>query len=395
MLIVHVLLGVPDPDTLGGVNRVADRLARELVPLADVRVAAFVDDLHSADALRPPYGLVLLKRSRERFRLSPRARAFVDGLPRDAWVQFHSVFIPDFAAMARALRRRGIRYGVTPHGALQAAVMQRGHLKKSLYLALIERRMLRGAALVQALTTGERGEIERLLPGLDLCVIPNGQDVAADPSLVRTPAWCAARYPRSVIELVFCGRIEPYQKGLDLLIDALAAFNLGAPRATLSLLGGGDALEPMRARARQAGCGGEVSFLGPRFGVDRDRRVVDADFAVLVSRFEGLPLSVLEASALGVPSLLTPQTNLVTEVRAHGAGVVCEQPTVPAIVRALEAAWSAAQDADRMARYSAGAMDMVHSGFSWRHVARRLLAEVSRRTGAPSAPSLSMDRLVS
>ena len=44
----------------------------------------------------------------------------------------------------------------------------------------------------------------------------------------------------------------------------------------------------------------------------------------MTSRFEGMPMGLIEALSYGVPCIVTPGTNLMQEIESAGAGFGCE-----------------------------------------------------------------------
>ena len=86
--------------------------------------------------------------------------------------------------------------------------------------------------------------------------------------------------------------------------DLLAAFAaLDAPDAHLALAGTGPLLEPLKAWCRERGLEHRVHFLGYRR--DAPALMLAALATVLPSEREGLPRSVMESMALGVPVIGT------------------------------------------------------------------------------------------
>ncbi len=93
------------------------------------------------------------------------------------------------------------------------------------------------------------------------------------------------------------------QKGHASLLAAMDDVAAAFPSARLLLAGDGVGRPGMERVARELGLEGHVAFLGER--QDVPDLLVAADLFVLPSMFEGLPLVVLEAMALGVPVVAT------------------------------------------------------------------------------------------
>jgi glycosyltransferase involved in cell wall biosynthesis len=85
------------------------------------------------------------------------------------------------------------------------------------------------------------------------------------------------------------------------LLQALAQLN--RPEVHLALAGKGPLESDLRALAQQLGLSQQVHFLG--FRTDIPRWIYSATATLLVSEQEGLPRSVMEAMALGVPVIGT------------------------------------------------------------------------------------------
>ncbi|MCS6840431.1 MAG: glycosyltransferase family 4 protein [Roseiflexus sp.] len=102
--------------------------------------------------------------------------------------------------------------------------------------------------------------------------------------------------------------------------DALRAFaRLERDDAHLALAGDGPLLEPMRRLAVDLGIAGRTHFLGYRRDIPALLRAATA--LVLPSRQEGLPRSILEALALGVP-VIGSDIRGVRDLLEEGAGLL-------------------------------------------------------------------------
>ncbi|WP_068078276.1 glycosyltransferase [Novosphingobium lentum] len=96
------------------------------------------------------------------------------------------------------------------------------------------------------------------------------------------------------------------QKNYDLLIDvALAMHDLfsAEQRSVFEIAGGGPDLDRLRLRVRTLRLEDHVRFLGERSDVAR--LMERADIYLNTSHYEGMPISLLEAMAMGLPIVAT------------------------------------------------------------------------------------------
>ncbi|MGH9378437.1 MAG: glycosyltransferase [Terriglobia bacterium] len=105
-------------------------------------------------------------------------------------------------------------------------------------------------------------------------------------------------YQNSNPRFVAVGRLAK-QKGIDILLEAMALARQQLPLAELIILGEGPLELELRRQVIQLRLDGAVHFLG--FQPNPYGYMKHADVFVLASRYEGLPLVLLEALALGAP----------------------------------------------------------------------------------------------
>lgn len=126
--------------------------------------------------------------------------------------------------------------------------------------------------------------------GKNLTILPNG--IPMPPSLI------APAHPGR-FEWIAVGRLAPV-KDYPTLLLAFAALP-GEPH--LKILGTGTEEQSLRRMAAELQVGDRVHFAG--FQRDVQPHLAAADAFVLTSLWEGLPVSVLEASAAGLPVVAT------------------------------------------------------------------------------------------
>jgi glycosyltransferase involved in cell wall biosynthesis len=182
---------------------------------------------------------------------------------------------------------------------------------------------------------------------------------SASCSDVDLPEEAFAAAPRAFTapagRLVAVASLEVPYKGIDVLLDAVAAFPAGA-RPLLTVVGGGRMLDEYRRLAGRLGLGGHLRFTGRLPSGDAIRAELDgADVFVMPSRTEGLPRAMVEAMARalpcigsdvgGIPELLSPD-----ELVAAG--------DVAALRRSLAALMS---DPIRLSRLSRENLERAHA----------------------------------
>jgi glycosyltransferase involved in cell wall biosynthesis len=101
---------------------------------------------------------------------------------------------------------------------------------------------------------------------------------------------------REPVRLVMIARFEP-QKDHATLFRALAG--LKEKPWTLDLVGNGPLMGDMQALASELEIGSHIRFLGQR--MDVDQLLGEAQVSLLVTNWEGFPLSVLESMRAGLP----------------------------------------------------------------------------------------------
>lgn len=134
-------------------------------------------------------------------------------------------------------------------------------------------------------------------------VIPRGRDASL--LGLRTPetrSEVRAALGIGAEPLVLAAARHEWQKGLDVLLQAAPRVLRSHPTATF-LIGGrhGAQTEHLHALVAELGISGHVQFIGPR--EDVPQLMCAADVLCVPSRWEGLGSILIEAMAIGVPTV--------------------------------------------------------------------------------------------
>lgn len=123
--------------------------------------------------------------------------------------------------------------------------------------------------------------------------------VIANPLTRNLPYWQQETCEKTIITA--CRLNE--QKNLPMLISAFAVFHEKHPDYSLKIYGDGELLDSLKAFAKECGVADSVFF--PGYAKNIHEIMANSAIFALTSDYEGLSNSMLEALAIGVPTVCT------------------------------------------------------------------------------------------
>ncbi|OLS38883.1 hypothetical protein BTR22_04320 [Alkalihalophilus pseudofirmus] len=230
-------------------------------------------------------------------------------------VVFEGFYFSNYYKIARELKNKRIPYIIIPRSSLTRDGQNAKSIKKRVANLLFFNSFARNAKAIQYLTEEEYKQSGDSWNETAI-IIPNGTKKKS-----RVKEW-----DNNTCNLkgIFIGRLDIYQKGIDLLIEACRTLKaeLKDFKCTIDIYG-----------PDQNGTKKEICDLISRYGLEEHIHVYDAifdnekekvllesDFFVLTSRFEGHPMGLIEALSYGVPCLVTKGTNMLDELSDAKAG---------------------------------------------------------------------------
>ena len=288
----------------------------------------------------------------------------------------HAHFVyPDGAAAGRIARRLGIPLVLTEHAPWQPWLDRLGIRRQALAAA-------RSAAALLAVSTSVRETMEAELgPDASVDVVPVGVDGDAFP--------LGDQSEHHQGQILFVGFVN-YNKGVDVLLEAVAQLRADGRAVRLVLAGGGNyrrtlqQAAELRRYATELELDDTVEFLGQVSPMEIARLMRESAVIVLPSRAESFGAVLVEALASGTPVVAT---------RCGGPEDIVD-PTVGELVPAGDARALAAA-LDSVLRRSFDPAELRASAlerFSWHSIVDRVVScyeAVTTDAGTAGATSRS------
>jgi glycosyltransferase involved in cell wall biosynthesis len=203
------------------------------------------------------------------------------------------------------------------------------------------------------------------IPGEKVCAIYNGInpskfDIDVDVSAVRRRHDIGPDHPT----VLFAGRLT-WQKGPDLLVEALPDILRRHPRARFIFAGDGDMRQSLEARAAALGAAAATRFVGHRSGSEMVSLFKSADAVCVPSRNEPFGIVILEAWSAGKPVVVTRNGGPAEFVQDQHTGitVAVDRESIGQGVRTL------LSETDRARRMGRQGRQAAETHFSWDHIA--------------------------
>lgn len=224
------------------------------------------------------------------------------------------VYCYPFSKIIQDLQAASVPYILIPRSTLTKQAQTHKPLKKIIGNQLYFNRMISRAVAVQFLTEQEKFDSGECWNQKSL-VIPNG---------INLPIITKENFNSDRYILTYVGRIEIYQKGLDMLLEACRGLNqeLKEANCVIKLYGPDreNALQELKDLVSKYQLENVIEFHDGVFGQNKENVLLESDAFIMTSRFEGHPMGMIEALAYGLPCLATEGTNISRKIVEYDAG---------------------------------------------------------------------------
>ncbi len=277
-------------------------------------------------------------------------------------VVFHECYRFEYLKIAKQLRKIKVPYIILPHGELSSEAQKKKHFKKLVANILFFNRFTSGAAAIQCLSDRE------------LTTTKFGKKRFVGTNGVEVPQIRKNNFSSDGLKLLYIGRLDAFHKGLDILLEAVGKakqkfLDFGV---TLDIYGPdyNGRFAHLEELVKENDVREVVTLHHEIFKEEKIEKLMEADVFVQTSRFEGMPLGILEALSYGVPCLVTEGTTLRSVIEDCDAGWGADT-NADDVCRAFEKILA---EREELKIKSANAVKVVTDKFSWSKIAADAVA---------------------
>ena len=284
-------------------------------------------------------------------------------------VIFQECYRKEYLKIYKKLLKDNIPYVIVPHSELRKEAQQKKRLKKTVANILLFNRFINGAAAVQVLS---QNEYDSTSFGRRKIIGTNG---------IPMPEEIKTGFRQSGTKFLYIGRLDAYAKGLDIMVDAvkICSEELKKDNATIDIYGPDweGRFAHLEQLVADAGVGDLISLHHEVTGEEKKALLLDCDIFIQTSRFEGMPMGILESLSYGIPTLVTRGTTLGEQIREADAGWSAEtdaDSVSEAILKALS-------EKDRYEEIGSNGRKLASSRYSWPVIAADTISKYKEITG--------------
>lgn len=237
-------------------------------------------------------------------------------------VHIHEFFTYQTAVTSKICRKFKKPYLIQPHGSLSEFCRKsRFYFIKKLLVENFKSLVASSSAIV-ALNDQEKEDIAKIYPDATpkVRIVSNGLDLTEFKGVKAKDLHKTYKIPSEDKIIAFIGRIH-FKKGLDISLEALSQIK-NKLKFTFLIIGPDEGeMKNLEALAKSFGIEDRLVFTGLISGQKKLETLKGADLSLLNSRSEGLPTTLLESAALGLPIICSTGANF-PEVSQFKAGFV-------------------------------------------------------------------------
>ncbi len=277
-------------------------------------------------------------------------------------VVFHECYRSKYLLISLVLRKNHIPYIIVPHCELTVeAQNNKKSFKKKIANFLLFNHFINHALAIQCLS---EKEMNSTLFGYKKYISTNG---------INLPFKYKKIFNEKIIKIVFIGRLDIYHKGLDLLLEAIKNKYDYLKNNSIKIYLYGPDYQGQYIEIEQLINSKNIQKIvrinHEVLSKEKEEILLEADVFIQTSRFEGMPMGILEALSYGLPCLVTRGTSLGELIEKYDAGWVCEtnaDSIAESIIRCIN-------EKELFNVKGQNARKLIEENFTWNKVTRETI----------------------
>lgn len=286
---------------------------------------------------------------------------FIENFQPDIII-IHSLYYTKYTKISKFLQNKHYNYFIEPHSSFGSRAQMKSRIKKKIANKYFFNNFINGAYGYIFLNESERKDsIYRTKNDI---IIPNGIEVKNIKVMKNI----------ETIKLYFIGRLDITHKGLDFLLDALAELDIKKLKLEIDFYGTGTDKEIKYIQDNISGYKNiKSTYRGSIFDDMKEKILSNYDIMILTSRYEGFPMTVLEALSYGCPCIVSDGTNVRDIIEKNNLGWGCPLDNIPkTIEKALD------EYKENRLFYHQHTREFVSKKYSWENVVDISIKEIKR-----------------
>lgn len=263
-----------------------------------------------------------------------------------------------FSKIVKDLIEQDIPYVIIPRSELTGSAQKKKRLKKIMGNIIYFNGIFNNSCAIQYLSEQEKTESKGRWKKHSY-VIPNG---------TNQKEKIKETFSTDALKVVYIGRYERYQKGLDFLIESINRCKSVLRKANFALnmygVNQDDTVSILKNEIHKYDIVDLININDCVFSVEKEKVLLESDVFILTSRFEGMPMGLIEALSYGLPCVITKGTNLSKEVAEYDAGWIADN-SIESVEKAL---LNMVQERMLLADKSKNALALAKN-YSWHSIA--------------------------
>lgn len=201
------------------------------------------------------------------------------------------------------------------------------------------------------------GQLSPDTPSSKFRVISNWIDLAKYPYRLRA---AAGEEHRKSVNILFMGWMQK-EKGIYEIYEALEMLKKPDYTINIFFLGDGNDKNELMRLCKKLGQNYNVAFPGWVYDGQKQQYLDDADIFLLPSYAEGMPNSLMEAMACGIPSIATTVGAIPDLVTDRESGMLIEPGNASSLAEAIDFLISHPQEREKISRNARLKIETKHS----------------------------------